>query len=168
MSIEDAIEELIPSLRRYALALCRQPDLADDLVQDSLERALSRLTLWRRGSNLRAWLFAIVHNTYVNGARGRYGRSATLDLADWQDRLGEGPAQAWRMEFLDVVRALGRLPDEQRHVIVLIGVEGLTYDEAARVLGVAKGTVMSRLSRGREALRRHTEGGSGTLLRQVT
>ncbi|PIW25980.1 MAG: RNA polymerase subunit sigma-70 [Rhodospirillales bacterium CG15_BIG_FIL_POST_REV_8_21_14_020_66_15] len=168
MSVERDIEALIPSLRRFARALCRDAHLADDLVQDTLERALSRLFLWRRGSNLRAWMFTILRNLFINGRRTRYAPAATLTADQWEVLLVHLPEQPARMEALDLLRALDRLTEDQREVLLLVGLEGLTYDEAARVLDVPAGTVMSRLSRGREALRRLLDRDDPPKLREVT
>tara|TARA_R110000772_G_scaffold232445_3_gene343986 strand:+ start:1333 stop:1851 length:519 start_codon:yes stop_codon:yes gene_type:complete len=168
MSIDRDIEALIPSLRRFARALCRDVHLADDLVQDTLERALSRLFLWRRGSNLRAWMFTILRNQFLNGRRTRYAPATTLAAEQWDALLIHLPEQPARMAARDLLRALDRLTDDQREVLLLVGLEGLSYDEAARVLDVPTGTVMSRLSRGREALRRLLDRDVPPKLREVT
>ena len=141
----------IPRLRRYARALTGDPAEADDLVQDSLERAWSRFHLWRRGSNLRAWMFTIMHNLHANAARKASARPPTFPLDE--ARAAVGPRQEDAVELRGLARALAKLPDEQRQVILLVGLEEMSYAEAARVLGVPIGTVMSRLSRGRERLR---------------
>jgi len=149
--IEQSVEQHIPRLRRYARALTGDRAAADDLVQDTLERALSRFHLWRRGSDLRAWLFTIMHNIFVNQARSR--------MRYPHDTLDESAADAlhyrepdWT-DLRDIGDALERLPVEQRTVVLLVGLEQFTYEEAARVLQVPIGTVMSRLSRGRERMR---------------
>jgi RNA polymerase sigma-70 factor (ECF subfamily) len=151
----------IPHLRRYARALTGNHALSEDLVQDTLERAWRRIALWRPGSDLRAWLFTIMHNLYVNqlkaGARG-LGRNTARGELD----LPVSPAQEDRLELRDLHKALQRLPHEQREVVLLIGLEQMSYDEAAKVLGVPIGTVMSRLSRGREQLRSMMNRGSTT------
>lgn len=167
MATEDEIEALIPNLRRFARSLCRDADLADDLVQDTLERALSRLFQWRRGTNLRAWLFTIMRNLYLNGRTRRYAPATTLLAEQWESRLVQLPVQVDRAAAMDVARALDRLPVEQREVLLLVGVEGLKYEEAASVLRIPRGTVMSRLSRGREALRQQLAMGDGPALREV-
>lgn len=146
------IEEQIPRLRRYARALLGERGAADDLVQDTLERALSRFHLWRRGSDLRAWLFTIMHNLYVNQLRSRLRES--LDPLDPETlAVPVRASQADLLEVRDLENALTRMPEEQRAVLLLVGLEQLSYEEAARVLGIPIGTVMSRLSRGRERLR---------------
>ena len=145
------ITQQIPRLRRYARALTGDRSAADDLVQDTLERALSRFHLWREGSDLRAWLFTIMHNVYVNQVRSR--------VRQQHEALDDSAAEAIRYhepdwaELRDMDDALARLPDDQRAVVLLVGLEQFTYEEAARVLDIPLGTVMSRLSRGRERLR---------------
>jgi len=149
--IEQSVEQHIPRLRRYARALTGDRAAADDLVQDTLERALSRFHLWRRGSDLRAWLFTIMHNIFVNQARSRmrYPHDA-LDESEADTLHYHDPD--WT-DLRDIGGALERLPVEQRTVVLLVGLEQFTYEEAARVLQVPIGTVMSRLSRGRERMR---------------
>jgi RNA polymerase sigma-70 factor, ECF subfamily len=147
------LEQEIPRLRRYARALTRNRDRADDLVQDTLSRALIKEQLWQPGSDLRAWLFTIMHNENVNNVR-RYAReSATLDREQVATMLPAttDPSASRKMAELD--RALAELPLEQRQVILLVGLEGMCYEEAAEILGVPVGTVRSRLSRGRSGLR---------------
>ena len=149
------IVELIPRLRRYARALVGERAAADDLVQDTLERALTKFHLWKRGTDLRAWLFTIMHNVYVNQVRGR------REFAVLDDEMLELPARATQevgLEARDLERALLRLPPEQREVLLLIVLEDLSYEEAAQALGIPIGTVMSRLSRARERLRGLMEG----------
>ncbi len=150
MPAEHAILAEIPRLRRYARALTGNAAEADDLVQDTLERALGKWTLWRPG-NLRAWLLTMMHNVFVNQLRAR----PVLVMAD-EDELAAipvRPRQHDELELRDLDRALARLPPEQREVLLLVGLEELSYEETARVLGVPAGTVMSRLSRAREKLR---------------
>jgi RNA polymerase sigma-70 factor (ECF subfamily) len=139
----------IPRLRRYARALAGDSHRADDLVQDTLERALAKFYLWRRGSDLRAWLFTIMHNVFVNQLKTR--RELALDDVV-ADGLQSAP-QSDRLEMRDLAAALKQLPAEQREVLLLVGLEQLSYAEAGKALGVPIGTVMSRLSRGRERLR---------------
>jgi len=162
--IAAAVAEHIPRLRRYTRALVGDRDLADDLVQDCLERALSRLHLWRRHGDLRAWLFTILHNVHVNAARRRNRAPAMVAIDPAKPQLTDpglsvAPVQGVGLELAQLARALQQLPAEQRQVILLTGLEGMRYEETARVLGIPVGTVMSRLSRGREALRRLTSGG---------
>ena len=142
----------IPRLRRYARALTGDSSAADDLVQDTLERAWRRLALWRTGSDLRAWLFTIMHNIFVNQSRADPRKLAqTAELADAD--LSVTAPQEDRLILQDLNKALRNLPHDQREVLLLIGLEQMTYEEAAKVLGIPVGTVMSRLSRGREQLR---------------
>ena len=147
------IIEQIPRLRRYARALTGDASLADDLVQDSLERAWSRFHLWRPGSNIRAWMFTIMHNCYANTVRRAKHRPRLVPLEEWGSDAQIGPSQEKAVELANVAAALRQLPDEQRAVVLLVGLEELTYAEAAKILGIPLGTVMSRLSRGRARLR---------------
>ena len=140
----------IPRLRRYARALTGDSSAADDLVQDTLERAWRRLALWRTGSDLRAWLFTIMHNIFVNQLRNN-PRKLALELPG--SELSLATPQEDRLILRDLNKALANLPHDQREVLLLIGLEQMTYEEAAEVLAVPLGTVMSRLSRGREQLR---------------
>jgi RNA polymerase sigma-70 factor (ECF subfamily) len=151
MADRDQIVAEIPRLRRYARALLGDTARADDLVQDTLERALSRWHLWRAGSNLRAWLFAIMHNLFVNQLKGAQRIEYVGD--DPLPETAVRPEQADALEVLDLAAALQKLPPQQREVMLLVGLEELSYEEAAKALDVPIGTVMSRLSRGRERLR---------------
>ena len=148
------LENEIPRLRRYARALTRDAARADDLVQETLCRALRKAHLWQPGSNLRAWLFTLLHNQHVNDVRKvmREGLSASVD--EMASQLPMPPTQAAKLEMRDLDRAIGQLPDEQRQVVLLIGLEGLRYEQVAEILDVPVGTVRSRLSRARETLRR--------------
>ena len=153
-NIHRNIEAEIPRLRRYARALARDAAAADDLVQDCLARALGKLHLWQEGTDLRAWLFTILHNQYVNQVRRAVREGASVGLSETEPMLTRAPHQGKRLELRDLDRAIRKLPEEQRSVILLVGLEGMRYEEVAAVLGVPVGTVRSRLSRGREALRR--------------
>ena len=142
----------IPRLRRYARALTGDRTNAEDLVQDTLERAWRRLSLWRSGSDLRAWLFTIMHNIFVNQLRGgsqRQNQATELAASDFS----VAAPQEDRLILRDLNKALGNLSHDQREVVLLIGLEQMSYEEAAKVLDIPVGTVMSRLSRGREQLR---------------
>ena len=154
------IAQHIPRLRRYARALTGDRSAADDLVQDTLERALGRMHLWRRGSDLRAWLFTIMHNIFVNQVRSRARHQHEALEADAGAEALRGRDPDW-LELRDLANALARVPDEQRAVLLLVGLEQFTYDEAARILEIPIGTVMSRLSRGRERLRALLSGDAG-------
>jgi RNA polymerase sigma-70 factor (ECF subfamily) len=149
-----SIEAEIPRLRRYARALARDVAGADDLVQDCLTRALGKLHLWQEGTDLRAWLFTILHNQYVNQVRRAVREGSAIGLSETEPMLTRAPHQGKRLELRDLERAIAKLPEEQRSVILLVGLEGMRYEEVAEVLDVPVGTVRSRLSRGREALRR--------------
>jgi len=141
----------IPRLRRYARALVGDRYRADDLVQDTLERALNKFHLWRPGSDLRAWLFAIMHNVFVNQLRSR-GMQVTTEFDE--ERIDAvAPQASDRLELRDLETALAQLSLEQRSVVLLIGLEEMSYADVARTLGIPIGTVMSRLARGRERLR---------------
>jgi RNA polymerase sigma-70 factor (ECF subfamily) len=144
------VEELIPRLRRYARALTGERGAADDLVQDTLERAWVKLHLWRSGSDLRAWLFTIMHNVHVNQMRGRRNE---LELDEDSLDMPQRPTQSDLLEVRDIEAALRRLPQEQREVLLLVALERMSYGEAARTLSIPIGTVMSRLARAREKLR---------------
>ena len=146
------VDELIPRLRRYARALTGERNAADDLVQDTLERAWTKLHLWRPGSDLRAWLFTIMHNVHVNQVRSR-GATPTLPL---DEDMPDAPVRATQSDMLevrDIDAALRRLPLEQREVLLLVALEHMSYQAAADTLEIPIGTVMSRLARGRERLR---------------
>jgi RNA polymerase sigma-70 factor (ECF subfamily) len=151
--IHQMIEAELPRLRRYARALVRDVADADDLVQECLTRALTKLDLWREGSNLRAWLFTILHNQYVNRVRRAIRTGVTIELDDAWPPLNRPATQEKRLELRDLDRALGQLPAEQRAVILLVGLEGMPYRDVGAALGIPTGTVRSRLSRGRTALR---------------
>jgi len=160
------VDELIPRLRRYARALTGGRDAADDLVQDTLERAWTKLHLWRSGSDLRAWLFTIMHNVHVNQLRSRAG-AAMLPL---DDDVPDAPVRATQSDLLevrDVQTAVNRLPVEQREVLLLVALEHMSYQETATTLGIPIGTVMSRLARARERLRSILDASAGVNLKIV-
>jgi RNA polymerase sigma-70 factor (ECF subfamily) len=161
-----ALEPHIPALRRYAYGLVRDHDAADDLVQACLERALSRWSLRREDGALRPWLFTILRNLYIGEYRARRRRGPHVEM-DEALGLGEPPSQETGLAARDALAALDQLSEEQRSILLLIGVEDLSYEEAARVLGVPIGTVMSRLSRARQRLRTLLETGRVTYLRRV-
>ena len=149
----------IPRLRRYARALAGDSHRADDLVQDTLERALAKFHLWRRGSDMRAWMFSIMHNVFINQLKKR--REFALD--EVTEAGLESAPRSDPLELRDLDAALRRLPAEQREVLLLVGLEQLSYAEASQALGVPVGTVMSRLSRARERLR-ELMSGSGMVI----
>ena len=149
----------LPRLRRYARVLTGDVNRADDLVQDTLARAWEKRQLWQAGTDLRAWLFTIMHNVHVNqfSVRRRELAESSLDaddgpVAGWQ--IPVRATQSDRVELAEVLMQIGRLPTDQREVLMLAAVEELRYEEIARVQGVPIGTVMSRLNRAREKLRR--------------
>jgi RNA polymerase sigma-70 factor (ECF subfamily) len=150
MSDAESIVGLIPRLRRYARALAGDRAAADDLVQDTLERAWAKLHLYRRGTDLRAWMFTVMHNVFVNQLRAsRPG----VQLEDDMPELSRPARETESLELRDLDRAIRRLPAEQREVLLLVVLEDMSYDETARTLGIPIGTVMSRLARAREKLR---------------
>ncbi|HSS71501.1 MAG TPA: RNA polymerase sigma factor [Casimicrobiaceae bacterium] len=149
----------LPRLRRYARVLTGDLHRADDLVQDTLARAWEKRQLWRAGSDLRAWLFTIMHNVFVNqfSLRQREYAQTSLDADDGPGAGWEIPVratQADRVELTEVLEQIGRLPVAQREVLILAAVEELRYEEIGEMLGVPIGTVMSRLSRARDKLKR--------------
>ena len=141
----------VPRLRRYARALVGHRGDADDLVQDTLERAWSKGALWPGVSDMRAWLFALMHNLHADGLRRPQLRTDPLD--DGTPDVPVAAAQDDRLALLDLEAALQLLPAEQREVLLLVALEDMSYAEVAQTLAVPIGTVMSRLSRGRERLR---------------
>jgi RNA polymerase sigma-70 factor, ECF subfamily len=146
----------IPRLNRYARALMRGRDGAEDLVQDTILRALEKAHLWQPGTNLQAWLFTLMHNQYVNMVRRSVRHGCRLDI-DRANRIAP-PTQPGRLILRDLERAIARLPKEQRRVVRLVGIQGMKYDEAAAVCGVPLGTIRSRLCRARAALDAMLEG----------
>jgi RNA polymerase sigma-70 factor, ECF subfamily len=164
----------IPRLRRYALALLRNRDCADDLVQDTLLRGLEKLHLYQPGTNLRAWLFTVMHNLYVNSHRRATRRGHTIRVEEVRTSIP--PSQVSMLELRDLERAMAFLPEDQRTTLLLIGLEGMRYEDVAQICDVPTGTVRSRASRAREALRhllkgedprsdgRHEEAGGMTCL----
>jgi len=150
MSDADHLVELIPRLRRYARALTGDRAAADDLVQDTLERAWTKLHLYRRGTDMRAWLFTVMHNVHVNKLRAN---RVTEELADDMAELAQRAPQGDALLVRDLDRSIALLPPEQRAVLLLVTLEDMSYDDVARTLAIPMGTVMSRLSRAREKLR---------------
>ena len=146
----------VPRLRRYARALAGNRADADDLVQDTLERAWSRAGLWRGVSDMRGWLFSIMHNLHVDGVRRP--RVATQAMDDDTPEIAVAPTQGERLAVLDLQAALDLLPIEQKEIVLLVALEDMSYAEVASTLGIPIGTVMSRLSRGRERLRALMDG----------
>jgi RNA polymerase sigma-70 factor (ECF subfamily) len=150
------IEAQVPALRRFARSLCHAPDAADDLVQDCLEQALGAWPRRRAEADLRAWLFTILYNLFVSDRR-RTARRGRLLAAQGTPQDATPQGQEAAVHCAEVLAQLDALPADQRAVLCLIAVEDLGYEQAARVLGVPVGTVMSRLSRARERLRQMAE-----------
>ena len=148
------LQNEIPRLRRYARALTRDPARADDLVQSCLVRAIAKEHLWEPGTDLRAWLFTILHNQNVNEIRRSVREGVVVAVEDVAPVLTVAPRAGVSLQLRDLERAIRLLPEEQRQVILLVGLEGMRYEEVAAVLDIPIGTVRSRLSRGREMLRR--------------
>ena len=148
------LEAQLPRLRRYARALTRDPSRADDLIQDTLVRALAKQHLYQDGTNLRAWLFTLMHNQHVNDVRRNVREGDSLDVDTVAAHLVAVTDPTASRQLRELDEAIGKLAMEQRQVILLIGLEGMSYEETAAILNVPIGTVRSRLSRGREALRR--------------
>jgi RNA polymerase sigma factor (sigma-70 family) len=163
------LEPHIPGLRRYAWALVRDREAADDLVQDCLEHALAAWHTRRRDGSPKAWLFTILRNLHVSELRrrSRRGTRANVEEADSvEDTFREGDPER-RLIFRDCLSALEKLPEEQKSILLLVGVEDLSYADMSKVLDIPIGTVMSRLSRARERLRQAIETGSAPALRRV-
>jgi RNA polymerase sigma-70 factor (ECF subfamily) len=165
VSRRDAIIAEIPRLRRYARALTGRTDAADDLVQQTLERALEKWRFWQRERALRPWLFSIMHNLQIDTLR----REARIEYRDDEalPELEQRASQDDALELRDLDRALALLPIEQREILLLVGLEELSYADVARTLGVPSGTVMSRLSRARARLKAILAGEAVTQLKVV-
>jgi len=161
------IEPHIPALRRYAWALVRNQDAADDLVQDCLERAISRWHLRRPDGDPRAFLFTILRNLYVNTLRQRGRRGTHVELEQADALIAADPDGERSLVCRDALQALSALPEAQRSLLLLIAVEDFSYQQAADLFGVPIGTIMSRLSRARANLRNLIEGGARVALRSV-
>jgi RNA polymerase sigma-70 factor (ECF subfamily) len=157
----------IPSLRAYARLLVGERIRADDLVQDCLERALSRLHLFRTGGDMRVWLFTILHNLYVSSIRQERRRPVVVPLAGDDETLAAPPREDLHLDLADLDRSLAQLPADQRAAVLLVGVEDLSYEEAAGVLAIPVGTLMSRLHRGRRQLRLLMSGEAPVVLKRI-
>lgn len=163
----DEIEQSVPGLRRYARALTRNADRADDLVQDCIERALRKRGLFQPSGPLQAWLYRILLNLYRNSLRQtrRRGDHVSIDALVIEPAI---PApQPGRIALSEMSRAIDQLPDEQREALLLVVLEGMSYEEAAHILEIPAGTLMSRLSRARTALRQLTGNAEEPRLRTV-
>jgi RNA polymerase sigma-70 factor, ECF subfamily len=148
------IEQQIPRLRRYARALTRNPERADDLVQDTMVRALAKQHFWQPGTNIRAWLFTLMHHQNVNTARRAIREGVSVDMEELSSPLIATTDPTASRKLFELERAIGQVPLEQRRVVLLVGLEGMSYAETAAILDIPVGTVRSRLSRGRDSLRR--------------
>ena len=155
---EILLVEEIPSLRRYARALSGDISLADDLVQECLVRAVSRRRLWISQKGMRPWLFTMLHNIFVNTLRHANNKQIFAMIEDYESiALSEDDAETLSV-MSDFERAVKQLSPEHREVLLLVGVEQLSYKEVSKIVGVPSGTVMSRLSRAREHLRQSLDG----------
>jgi RNA polymerase sigma-70 factor (ECF subfamily) len=152
------LEDQIPRLRRYARALTRNAVRADDLVQSCLVRALAKQHLWQPGTDLRAWLFTILHNQHVNDTRCALREGVHVAVETTGSIAAAGPNAFASLQMRDLERAIAMLPEGQRQAILLVGLEGMRYEEVAKILEIPVGTVRSRLSRGRQMLRKMMEG----------
>ena len=148
----DQLEACVPALRRYARALTRSADLADDLVQDCLERAIARRGLFRPTGPLRAWLFTILLNLHRNALRASHRHGELVDIDSVAEPSIPAP-QPGHIALAELARAIDTLPMEQKHALLLVTLEGFAYQEAADILDIPLGTLMSRLGRARAALR---------------
>jgi RNA polymerase sigma-70 factor, ECF subfamily len=148
------IEANLPNLRRYARSLTRDAVAADDLVQECIARAFTKLHLWRAGTDLRAWLFTILHNQYVSQLRRATLEGTTVEWRSCASALTCAPRQIERLELRDLERAIMSLSEEQRTAVLLLGLTPANYKEIASACGVPVGTIRSRASRGRTALRK--------------
>ncbi|WP_428622351.1 RNA polymerase sigma factor [Sedimenticola sp.] len=167
-SFGQLISQQIPRLRRYARALLSDAGMADDLVQDCLERAWSKQRLWSDQGDIRPWLFSIMHNLHVNALRSLQRRPGHETLTHDTDRDTTSPEQPEQLLALhELEQALHRLPEKQRQVMLLVGLEQFSYEETASILGIPVGTVMSRLSRARENLRSALHGEPQPTLRRI-
>lgn len=153
----DQLVAIIPSLRAFARGLCGNRDMADDMVQDAMTRAWAARQSYAAGSNFRAWMFMILRNHYYTTLR-KNARMVSWDPEVAERVLVAGPTQQDGLNVQDVQAALQKLPAEQREVLLLIGANGVSYEEAAEIMGCAIGTIKSRLARGRVALAALIEG----------
>lgn len=146
-------KEQIPRLRRFARGLTRDASRADDLVQSRLTRAIAKQHLWQAATDLRAWLFTILHNQHVNDVRRSAREGVGVPVEEMAPELTVQSNATAVLQLRDLEAAIAKLPQEQRQIVLLVGLEGLRYEEVADILGVPVGTVRSRLSRGRDELR---------------
>lgn len=152
----DQLATQIPRLRRYARALTRNVQTADDLVQDCLERAWRKAHHWEPGTDLRAWLFTLMHNIHVNGLRRKRPETEPMEHSEYEDP--RAPAPDAGLNLRDLEQGLARLSPEHREVLLLVCLEEMSYEQVAAVIGIPIGTVMSRLHRAREHMRLYMAG----------
>ncbi|WP_421758747.1 sigma-70 family RNA polymerase sigma factor [Devosia sp.] len=167
MDFLDEIEKSVPALRRYARALTRNADRADDLVQDCLERAINKRGLWTPTGTLQGWLFRILLNLWRNEARTQRRRGEHVPIDGLLVEPSVAAPQPGRIALAEMSRSIDKLPDEQREALLLVVLEGMSYEEASRVLQIPLGTLMSRLGRARAALRVLTGANDEPRLRSV-
>lgn len=167
MDFLDEIEKSVPALRRYARALTRNADRADDLVQDCLERAINKRGLWAPTGPLQSWLFRILLNLWRNEARAQRRRGEHVPIDGLLVEPSVAAPQPGRIALAEMSRAIDKLADEQREALLLVVLEGMSYEEAARILEIPIGTLMSRLGRARAALRVLTGANDEPRLRSV-
>ncbi len=166
-ALRDELVRWIPNLRAFAISLSSGAQQADDLVQETLLKALANLDKFQEGTNMKAWLFTILRNSFYNDVRyQKYHQTAPLDDVPSQNLQTIGGQDKY-IEFKDVLRGLSELVPEQREAIILIGAEGLSYEEAAEICGCPVGTVKSRLSRARQKLSEFVQGDARVFVEPV-
>ncbi|KAA2236532.1 sigma-70 family RNA polymerase sigma factor [Salinarimonas soli] len=150
-TLRDSLLAAVPSLRAFAISLCGRVDRADDLVQDTLVRALTHIDRFEKGTNLNAWLFTILRNLFLSEYRKRRREVEDVD-GSYAASLTSIPEQGAHLDFEDMRRALAKLPDDQREALILIAAQGFSYEDAAMICGTAVGTMKSRVNRARRRL----------------
>ena len=165
-SFKRSLSENIPQLRRYARALVADKNRADDLVQDCLERAWRKQSLWDSKLPMRPWLFTIMHNIYVNNARQYYRSPQLISIEDIHEHT-QTEDQEQKLVLRDFSKALNLLEQKHREVLLLVGLEQLSYKDTAEILNIPIGTVMSRLSRAREQLSQHMNQQAQSNIRRI-
>ncbi len=150
-SVRDAVLAAVPSLRAFAISLCGNVDRADDLVQETMLRALANINSFQPGTNMSAWLFTILRNLFRSEYRKRRREVEDSD-GSYAESLKSQPEQVGRVEFEEFRVALGKLPPDQREALILVGASGFSYEEAAEICGCAVGTIKSRVNRARSRL----------------
>ncbi len=150
-SVREAVLAAVPNLRAFAISLSGNVDRADDLVQETLLRALANIDSFQRGTNMSAWLFTILRNLFRSEYRKRRREVEDTD-GSYAERLKSQPEQPGRVEFMEFRAALAKLPADQREALILVGASGFSYEEAAEICGCAVGTIKSRVNRARGRL----------------